>query len=71
MKWSALKDYRCPSCGGQLEDIDGMHTCSNVSSCTFRITDAKLSALLPQISKRRPTAHTPSEEENISALNNL
>lgn len=69
MKWNNLKNYKCPKCsGGMHEDhISKLHCCNNFD-CDFKIGNEKLKQI---VSTSRAKIHIPTEEENLSALNNL
>lgn len=64
MNWNNLKKYGCPKCDLRLTEQSGYHICE---ACGFRISDVRYGELL----RSKPKFRTPTEEENLSALNNL
>jgi len=67
MNWNNLKKYKCPKCSANLEETvkasGKFHTCTE---CDFIVGDIKYGELL----RSKPKFRTPTEEENLSALNN-
>lgn len=41
--WSNLEEYKCPICGSNMKEDRDKHECS---SCTFTISDQKLSNMV-------------------------
>lgn len=77
MNWKALHDGNCPRCGLMLEDHGENWSdylfCTG-SHCLFKINRVRLKEILESKPKPKPRfqAYTPpSEDENLSDLNNL
>jgi len=70
MVWRNLLKYKCPECFSILErpgDI-GPHRCT---ICNFKINDEKLTSIVASMQKGKQRHRTPSEEDNLSKINNL
>ncbi len=65
MNWNALKSYKCPKDGEPLKDIGHYHACTK---CVFSINKEKFDSI---VSQKYSRTRQPTEEENLSALNNL
>ena len=67
MKWSNLKNIKCPQCSSALiPDTEGdLFKCH---TCQFMITKTKFEKVVNNLYK--PSKRAP-DEDNLSALNNL
>lgn len=71
MNWNRLKDMKCPGCTADLKPKktgETLHVCAK--KCGFTISDAKLDSIVRSIYAPKQRFHVPTEEENMSALNN-
>ena len=79
MKWTNLKQNKCPKCGDDLMGQDGSDTivCANISRshpdarCDFRISEQRMTEIVSQQNSRSLQFRNVSEEENRNALNEL
>jgi hypothetical protein len=69
-----LKDNLCPGCRSPLkfDILDDMHRCTKErkEDCQFEMTDEAFTKEIERLYAPRHS-HYPSEEDNLSALNNF
>jgi len=72
MNWDALKNMACPKCGSSLDEAgNAMYACVR-NTCDFRITKKRFDEVVESLYKPKARrCGTFSEEDNLSALNNL
>lgn len=70
MRWSRLKNYKCPKCNADLAKRSEtmLHKCSN-AQCDFSITEERMQELVSDLYK--PRKHQSGEDENFAALQSL
>lgn len=66
MIWFRLKSFKCPSCGWILDNKETFYKCTG---CHYKISKEAFDEII--FNMNRPKAKTPSEEENLEALNNF
>ena len=72
MKWNNLKNVKCPACGSGLKTslLSDFYFCvNNPASCDFKIGKEKYDSVVNNLYK--PRARYETQEDNLSALNNL
>lgn len=68
MKWKNLKDFKCPSCGGELQHI--VPRGIECKTCPFLISHAKFEKIIADMYKRKETDYLDDPDERLSELNN-
>jgi len=73
MIWSRLKDNCCPKCRSflQYKALDSAHVCTK-ATCDFSISEKRFNEIIEDMyrpKKQQRGGYT--EEDNLSALNNL
>lgn len=75
MIWARLKDMLCPACRSPLiwSALDGRFNCTKTlrKACEFGIDEEAFNRTVSGLYTPRQRARIPSEEDNLSALNNL
>jgi hypothetical protein len=70
LNWDNLRNMKCPQCDADIFKVEHIYECEK---CVFSISLEKFDELMKKIYDRSPREkiRIPTEEENLSALNNL
>lgn len=68
MNWEALKDFKCPKCGGSLSERETIHMCRDVD-CKFFISKERFNQI---VNERYDKKQIPEQDpdDRLSELNN-
>lgn len=71
MNWKKLKDNKCPKCGSfPLISAGKFYKCQNwMKGCTFMIGTDRFNQVVKNLYAK--PSYRPSEDDNMSELNNL
>lgn len=73
MIWSRLKNNCCPKCNNLLQAkgiIETVFECTK-TTCDFSISESRFNEIVQDMYRPRRYQMTPSEYDNLAALNNL
>ena len=48
MNWAALRNNKCPKCGGAVYGVNGYIACARAHDCGFKITEERMSEIVTQ-----------------------